>query len=220
MEETFRQFDNAMMPENRDIRAAALNELRGNWTQPVLATLVYIIVTAAANGLLSMIPAVGSLAASLLISAPLSFGFTIMFLNFMRGIDRDDMVGKPFMCFQNYGRFLGVSVLYTVYIVLWTLLFVIPGIIKGYAYAMTPYIMHENPQLTADDCIEASKKMMNGNKGKLFLLDLSFIGWALLCILTLGIGFLWLQPYMSCSRAKFYEELKARQVNNESQNNW
>jgi uncharacterized membrane protein len=80
--------------------------------------------------------------------------------------------------------------------------------------------MQENPQLTAESCIDASMKMMDGNKGKLFLLDPSFIGWAMLCILTLGIGYLWLQPYMSCSRAKFYEELKARQVNNESQNNW
>lgn len=220
MEETFRNFDNAMMPENREIRAAALNELRGNWTQPVLTTLVYVIVTSAATGLLSMIPAVGSLAAALLISAPLSFGFTITMLNFMRGIDRDDMVGKPFVCFQNYSRYLGVSVLYTVFIMLWSLLLIVPGIIKSYAYAMTPYIMHENPQLTANDCIEASKKMMDGNKWKLFLLDLSFIGWVLLCILTLCIGFLWLEPYMCCSRAKFYEELKARKINQTEQNNW
>lgn len=220
MEETFRQFDNAMMPENRDIRAAALGELRGNWTQPVLATLVYVIVVTAATSLLGLVPVAGNLAASLFIAAPLDFGFTIVFLNYMRGIDRDDMVGKPFMCFREYGRFLGVSVLYTVYIMLWTLLFIIPGIIKSYAYAMTPYIMHENPQLSADDCIEASKKMMDGNKGKLFLLDLSFIGWALLCILTLGIGLLWLSPYMECSHAKFYEELKARQINQSDQSNW
>ena len=220
MEETFRQFDNAMMPENRDIRAAALAELRGNWTQPVLTTLVYVVVTAVASVLLNYIPAVGGLAYSLLIAAPLGFGYAITFLNFMRGIDRDDMVGKPFMCFQNYGRFLGVSALYTVYIVLWTLLLIIPGIIKSYSYAMTPFIMHENPQLSGEDCIKASMKMMDGNKGKLFLLDLSFIGWALLCILTLGIGLLWLSPYVECSHAKFYEELKARQIGNESQSNW
>lgn len=220
MEETFRNFDNAMMPENRDIRAAALGELRGNWTQPVLTTLVYFIVVSAVSGILGLIPGIGSLAASLLVAAPLGFGFSITFLHFMNGIDRDDMVGKPFMCFKNYGRFLGVSVLTTVYILLWTLLLIIPGIIKSYAYAMTPYIMHDNPQLSADDCIEASKKMMDGNKGKLFLLDLSFIGWALLCILTLGIGLLWLSPYMECSRAKFYEELKARQINQSNQSNW
>ena len=219
MEETFRQFDNAMMPENRDIREFALNELRGNWTQPVLTTLVYVIVTGAASGILSFVPGIGSLAASLLIAAPLGFGFAITFLNFMRGIDRDDMVGKPFVCFQQYGRYLGVSVLQTVFIMLWTLLFIVPGIIKGYSYAMTCFIMHDNPQLNADNCIEASKKMMDGNKGKLFLLDLSFIGWALLCILTLGIGFLWLEPYIQCSHAKFYEELKARQVNS-NENNW
>ena len=220
MEETFRNIDNAMMPENRDIRAAALAELRGNWTQPVLTTLVYVIVVGAASGLLGMIPFVGSLAASLLIAAPLGFGFAITFLNFMRGIDRDDMVGKPFMCFQDYGRFLGVSVLTTVYTMLWTLLLIVPGIIKGYSYAMTSFIMHDNPQFTADECIETSMRMMDGNKWKLFLLDLSFIGWALLCCLTFGIGLLWLTPYMQCSRAKFYEELKARQTNTGEQNNW
>lgn len=220
MEETFRNFDNAMMPENRDIRAAALSELRGNWTQPVLTTLVYVIVVGAASGLLSMIPGVGSLAASFLISAPMGFGFAITFLHFMRGIDRDDMVGKPFMCFKEYSRFLGVSALQLVYIILWTLLLIIPGIIKAYSYAMTPYIMHENPQLTAENCIDTSMKMMDGNKGKLFLLDLSFIGWALLCILTFGIGYLWLTPYMQSSRAKFYEELKARKMNDNAQSNW
>lgn len=220
MEETFRQFDNAMMPENRDIREAARAQLKGNWTQPVLTTLVFSVVIGAASVLLGMVPGVGSLAYSFLLAAPLGFGFTLTFLNFMRGIDRDDMVGKPFMCFQNYSRFLGVSALTTLYTMLWTLLLIVPGIIKGYSYAMTPYIMYENPQLTAENCIDASMKMMDGNKGKLFLLDLSFIGWALLCILTLGIGTLWLAPYMECSRAKFYEELKARQLGNESQNNW
>jgi uncharacterized membrane protein len=220
MEETFRQFDNAMMPENRDIREAALNELRGNWTQPVLTTLVYTLVVSAGSGLTAVIPGLGGLAFAFLLAAPLGFGFSITFLNYMRGIDREDMVGKPFMCFQNYSRFLGVSALTTLYTLLWTLLFIVPGIIKAYAYAMTPYIMQENPQLTAESCIDASMKMMDGNKGKLFLLDLSFIGWAMLCILTLGIGYLWLQPYMSCSRAKFYEELKSRKIGGESRNDW
>lgn len=218
MEETFRQFDNAMMPENRDIRAAALAELKGNWTQPVLCTLVYVIVTGAASMLFSSIHEACNLAFGILVATPLGFGFIITFLNFMRGIDRDDMVGKPFMCFKNYGRFLGVSALYFVYIFLWTLLFIIPGIIKSYSYAMTPYIMHENPQLSGEDCINASMKMMDGNKGKLFLLDLSFIGWIILGVLTLGIGLLWVEPYMMCSRAKFYEELKARQIGQTNQN--
>jgi uncharacterized membrane protein len=88
------------------------------------------------------------------------------------------------------------------------MLLVIPGIVKFYSYAMTPYLRYENPMLSAETLICKSMKMMNGHKMKLFLLDLSFIGWLLLCILTLGIGFLWLIPYMQSARAAFYEDLR------------
>ena len=74
---------------------------------------------------------------------------------------------------------------------------------------MTPYIAYDRPDLDADDCIHESRMMMKGYKWKLFCMDLSFIGWAILCLFTLGIGFLWLQPYIEASHAKFYEELKA-----------
>lgn len=193
------------MPENCDIRATARGELKGNWTQPVLCTLVYTIVI----GGIGAIPVVGYL--SLLVTLPLAFGFSLTFLDFMRGENRNEMVGQPFQVFKEYGRYLGTSLLQALFIFLWTLLLIVPGIIMSYAYAMTPYLCRENPELSASECIAKSKEMMKGYKMKLFLLDLSFIGWALLCLLSLGIGFLWLQPYISCSRAKFYEELKARQ---------
>ena len=76
---------------------------------------------------------------------------------------------------------------------------------------MTPYILHDNPEMSARECIRQSQKMMDGYKMKFFLLQLSFIGWFLLCCITMGIGFLWLQPYIITTEAKFYEELKARQ---------
>lgn len=195
------------MPTNKQIRKAAYQELKGNWTQPVLCTVVYLLVV----GAVSCIPIVNF--ASIIVTLPLGFGFTIAFLLYMRGEDRKEMVGVPFRVFNQYGRYLGTSLLMALYIFLWTLLIVIPGIIKSYAYAMTPYICKDYPELTADECINRSKEMMNGYKWKLFLLDLSFIGWILLCILTFGIGTLWIEPYMMCSRAKFYEELKVRQLN-------
>lgn len=207
MEETFNNGN--MMPQNHEIRAAARTELKGNWTQPVLCTLVFGVVYGVVSAILGMIPFFGSIA-SLLFTLPISFGFTLTFLRFMRNENRDDMVGQPFWAFREYGRYLGTSLLTAIFTFLWTLLLIIPGIIKGYAYAMTPYVMYDNPELSANDCIERSMVMMRGYKWKLFLLDLSFIGWALLCILSLCIGFLWLGPYMQCSRAKFYEELKAK----------
>lgn len=84
-----------------------------------------------------------------------------------------------------------------------------PGIIKAFSYAMTPFILRDHPDLRYNGAIELSMAMMRGHKADLFWLYLSFIGWFLLCILTLGIGYFWLEPYMTSSMANFYEEVKA-----------
>ena len=113
-------------------------------------------------------------------------------------------------------------ILVVIYEFLWTLLLIIPGIIKYYSYAMTKFILLDEPELKYDAAIEKSMEMMKGKKFKLFLLDLSFIGWALLCILTLGIGLVLLVPYMYTARAAFYEDLKAelaQKVEEEKENN-
>ena len=191
------------MPRNKEIRSAARYSLKGNWVNVVLATLVFTLVTGAA----ASIPLAG-----LLIVCPLEFGFMLCFLHLVRTKQSDGMVGEQFGIFNNYGRYLGGSLLVFLYTLLWTLLLIIPGIVKSYAYAMTPYVMEDHPELDADDCIHESRMMMNGYKWKLFCMDLSFIGWAILCIFTLGIGFLWLQPYIEASHAQFYEELKARRA--------
>ena len=93
--------------------------------------------------------------------------------------------------------------------VLWSLLLIIPGIIKAFSYAMTPYILEENPELSASEAIHRSRMMMRGHKFDLFWLYLSFIGWGILCIFTFGIGYLWLAPYVETAQAAFYEEVKA-----------
>jgi uncharacterized membrane protein len=91
---------------------------------------------------------------------------------------------------------------------LWSLLLFIPGIIKSYSYSMTLYIISEDPSIGVMDAITKSREMMNGYKFKKFLLDLSFIGWFLLCIITLGIGFLWFIPYVGVAGAAFYNDIK------------
>lgn len=93
------------------------------------------------------------------------------------------------------------------YTFLWSLLFIIPGIIARYRYAMAPYILAENPELTAKEAIAASKELMRGNKFRLFCLHFSFIGWSILASLTLGIGNLWLNPYQAAADAAFYREI-------------
>ena len=97
------------------------------------------------------------------------------------------------------------------YIILWSLLFIIPGIVKSLSYAMTPYIMAERPGIRANDAIAISMQMMDGHKAELFMLRLTFIGWDILAGLTLNIGYLWLNPYQNAAEAAFYRELCANQ---------
>lgn len=101
------------------------------------------------------------------------------------------------------------SFLRGLYIALWSLLFIIPGIVKQFSYAMTPFIMAENPNMTASEAITASRELMDGHKGELFMLDLTFIGWDLLAVLTLNIGYIFLNPYKNAAYAAFYRDITA-----------
>jgi len=112
-----------------------------------------------------------------------------------------------FSYFQNWKTLTVTRFLKGLYIFLWSLLFVIPGIIASYSYAMTGYILAEHPELTASEAIERSKEMMSGNRLRLFCLQFSFIGWGILCSFTLGIGNLWLIPYRQTAEAAFYREI-------------
>lgn len=114
-----------------------------------------------------------------------------------------------FSQFDRFGQAFLLQLLRNIFIVLWTLLLIIPGIIATYRYAMAPYIMAENPGMTALEAIDESKRLMDGNKWRLFCLNFSFIGWDLLCVFfTLGIGYLWLQPYREAAYAAFYRDIK------------
>lgn len=115
-----------------------------------------------------------------------------------------------FSQFDRFGAGFLQQFLRGLYVFLWSLLFIIPGIIAEYSYAMTPFIMAEHPELTASEAITASKELMDGHKGELFVLNLSLLGWTLLCILTLNIGNLWLNPYRNAAYAAFYRELTSR----------
>ena len=124
--------------------------------------------------------------------------------------DENPTVGEAFSGFKNYSTVLSTTLLRDLYIFLWSLLFVIPGIVKSYSYSMVDFIKAENPSLPANKAIEMSKIMTDGYKGNLFYLDLSFIGWNLLSVLTFGIlSILFVNPYYLCSKAYAYEQLKA-----------
>jgi uncharacterized membrane protein len=193
-----------MLKINSEIRAEARTALKGQWGMAVVATLIYITIAGLAG-----IPYVG-IVFSLLVSSVLGYGFVITFLKVIRKEQLD--VSNLFDGFHNYFKVLVPMLLVSIYTFLWTLLLIIPGIIKSYSYAMTPYLLHDNPSLDAETLICKSMEMMKGHKMKLFLLDLSFIGWFLLCILTLFIGFLWLHPYVMSAHAAFYEDIRTKTI--------
>ncbi|WP_303330797.1 DUF975 family protein, partial [Bacteroides acidifaciens] len=148
------------------------------------------------------------------VGLPLAYGLAIVMFSVFKNREKDIDFGILFEGFQDYSRIFVTKFLQQLYTALWALLLVVPGIIKYYSYAMTDYILKEEPEMKNNAAIEKSMAMMENNKMKLFMLDLSFIGWAILCCITLGIGFFFLIPYMQSARAAFYEDLKAQQGGN------
>lgn len=125
--------------------------------------------------------------------------------------ENEAKVETLFQYFPHWHNAAIAGVLQRVYVFLWSLLFLIPGIIASYSYAMTSYILADCPELTASEAITKSKEMMSGNRFRLFCLHFSFIGWDLLCMFTFGIGNLWLIPYKQAATAAFYREISGNQ---------
>ena len=188
------------MRKSVEYRSFARECLKNNWGTAILVCLI----TFGISALVGMIPVVGTIA-SLLLAGPLVVAELIYFVKLNR--KEEATVGTMF---TNFGKELINNfltyLLQAIFTVLWTLLFLIPGIIKTYSYAMTMYLRVKNPQLKATEAITLSRKIMDGKKWDLFCLHLSFIGWAILSVLTFGIGFIFLLPYMQASQTAFYED--------------
>jgi len=193
-----------MLTANRDIMTSARDKLRGKWGIAVGVSFIYIVISVALN----VIPVIGWVA-GILVAGPLFLGATIFFLALARG--EDVKTGQLFEGFSYFIDALLTYLLMCLFIFLWLLLLIIPGILAAFSYSMAFYIMADNKDINGLDAIKKSKAMMYGNRWKLFCLGCRFIGWTLLCILTFGIGFLWLMPYASTSIAKFYDDIRAAQ---------
>lgn len=132
-------------------------------------------------------------------------------------VDRlDSSLENLFAYFSYWQTTAAARFLQSIYIILWSLLFIIPGIVASYSYAMTEYILAEDPELTASEAISRSKQMMYGKRWRLFCLEFSFIGWSILCSFTLGIGNLWLTPYKQAAIAAFYREVSGTEYRKNS----
>ena len=181
------------MMTRSELKSLAKEQLKGKWGMAILITLLY--------GILCSISVV-----NLIIGGALTLGLASAFLTLARNdrLQIDDL----FNSFTYFGKALCLFLVTGIFIFLWSLLFIIPGIVAAYRYSMVYYIMADNPDMDVMQIIEESKKMMCGHKGELFVLDLSFIGWGILCVITFGIGFLWLTPYMEATRVNYYENLR------------
>lgn len=208
------------MRSNQDYKNEALNSLSGNWAHSVLATIVVLLIVILCEtpmqlqtqlhlGVIPMLPLMGgTYLAMFLVVYPLIVGYSNS-LRVLHTTGDNEVTRNTFkLGFTNYLHIFWTYILMIIKVLLWSLLLFIPGIVKGYAYSQAIYIMVENPEMRAIDAIHKSQEMMKGHKFDLFYLHLSFIGWALLCILTLCIGYLWLMPYIYTAQAAFYEDLK------------
>ena len=216
------------MKTNSEIRQESLSLMKGNWGISVAVTLVFLLIVYAVSAVAGTIgsfccgPTCGdtngasigiqlfSMAASILFVYPMTFSLVMMFLHFVRGKQKLS-VGGLFGAFSApyYGKSVGLYLLIGIFTFLWALLLIVPGIIKGLSYSLAPYILADNPNLTANEAINESMQMMKGHKMDLFLIGLGYFGFAMLSVLALGIPLLWLYPYYQTVLAKFYEEVKA-----------
>ena len=194
------------MLTNSELRAKARAALGGNIfaTAWLMALLVCLVIVAA--NLVGCIPAVGTIA-SIIISGAVTVGVQGYFLSTLRG--NNVKFVDVFNGFKNdfVGNFL-LGFMSSLFLTLWTLLFIIPGIIKSYSYSMAFYIKNDHPEYSWNECITASREMMDGNKWRLFCLQFSFIGWSIVAMLV-PFGSMFLAPYTQMATAAFYEELKA-----------
>ncbi len=181
------------------LKATAKLRLIGNWKNAVLVNLLYFAIAGAA----------GATYLGIIFTGPLTLGICCYFINLVK--EKKPGMEIIFDVFKSFKLIVKSIVLFfttMLFILLWSLLFIIPGIIACLKYSQSFFILNDNQNIEALKAIELSKSMMDGFKGKLFLLYLSFIGWVFLCLLTGGIGFIWLIPYVQTTLAQFYMELK------------
>lgn len=183
-----------------DLKMAAKKAIKGNvWPYFGASFLAYLII-----GISSVI-----FVGPLILGGPFSYGLSLLHLDMVRR--RPIKVSRVFEGFNKFGESFLAYFLQALFIGLWSLLFIIPGIIAALRYSMTYYILIDHPELNGYEAIQKSKEMMKGHKGELFGLILSFILWILLVYVTLGIAAIYVAPYMNATIAQFYEELKLSQ---------
>lgn len=186
------------MFDRKQVKANAKAALKGHLGSAILVALVITVLISAAST---------TIIGGILLAGPLMAGLTLFFMMLYR--KQNATFADSFKGFSNFAGNMVAAILVSVFTVLWTLLFFIPGIIKTFSYSMTFYILNDHPEYTATQAITESRKMMKGHKWELFVLYLSFLGWDLLSGLTFGIlEIVYVAPYKATAIAGFYDAIK------------
>lgn len=219
------------MKTNKEYKNEALAALKGNWSQAVTAAILFVVAVDMSYFLLWGVEGAASLSSSVdsrglfyvlsgliilanvltgLILIPASvIGLANVFNSFFIRPEGDMFRKMCSLTFSDIGRSVAGMIMMGIIISLYSLLLVVPGFVVSMSLFLVPYLLKDRPELTIFETIRLSRKMMDGHKMQLFKLQLSFLGWALLNVLTLGIGALWLLPYMMTTCAAFYQDVKA-----------
>lgn len=198
------------MKDNQYYKNRAIESLSGKWANGAIATLILFLISGFMSSIITL--PMGEMEGTsvsvlwTLACLPLSWGFAVWFLNLIRGGDYS--YSRLFDGYSDFGRIFMAQFLVGLCTVIGSFLFIVPGVIIGLMYSQVSFILKDDEQISAVDAMKQSAAMMKGHKMELFMLTLSFIGWAILTCLTLGLGFFLLSPYWQTTMAHYYEDLK------------
>ena len=201
------------MGTNQEYKNRALASLEGNWGKGAIATLIFLLLTMGISWTVTtpmgnnMVMSYSTQGILTLLFLPLGWGFVVYFLNLIRNENTD--YERLFDGYKDFIRIFLAEFLVNLATGIGMILLIIPGIIIGSGLVMTGFILKDDKEISAVDAMKKSWEMTDGHKGALVWLFLSFLGWIILSMFTLGIGMLFLYPYMQTALANCYEDLKA-----------
>ncbi len=191
--------------DRKQLKAQAKAQIKDKIGILIAVTLIIGAISAAASFVASLIPGVGMIV-TIIVTPAFALSTARIYLMVVRGMTPE--VKDSFSGFDDFFSAFKVTLLVGLYTFLWSLLFIIPGIVKSYAYSMSLLILADNKGKSARECVRESVEMTDGHKAELFVLDLSFIGWYLLGALTCGLAYLYVTPLINATKANFYEAIK------------
>ena len=187
-----------------ELKSAAKEQISGK----IGILFVMMLIVGVIGGACAFIPVLGPIG-TLIITSAFEISLCMIYLKLAK--NEEISIGDLFNGFNITGKAVWLSIITYIFTFLWSLLFIIPGIIKVFSYAMAPYILADNPELTANEALTKSKEIMDGHKFDLFVLQLSFFWWYILGAITFGIAYIYVVPYVSATTTNFYNSIKERE---------